>query len=1432
MANLGRFNPLRWRNSGKIPEVPSERQVSREENAGFWSLLSFAWLSPLMSVGYRRPLERGDIWLIPKDRSAAALHQKLEASFNRRVATKTRFPLAWALYDTFTVDFWVGGICQLLAAITQVLAPFVLRYLITFSKDVYNSNLGLGDGNRPSVGVGMAYVIAIGAMQVIQSFALGHFDYRGMRMGGEARAAIIALAFGKSLRISTRAKAGGLKHLTEGGEGPQGEEKKNEKKKKKDEKNDSEGWSNGRIMSLIATDAARIEQACGVFHLIWTSPFQIVLTVALLIVNLGVSSLAGVAVLVAGLYALTKMMKPLTKGRAAINHITDRRVGLTQELLQGIRFVKYFAWEAFFLQRLKPIRASETKALQAWHATKSAIGAVSMALPIFSNMTAFIVYSITSHDLEPATVFSSLALFNGLRTPMNWLPVAIGYVIDAYTALKRTEEFLLAEDAAKPPEPEPDLVDAVCLEDASFTWEEVPKAKKPSEGASKKSEAKKEKSGAVSVSLDRLRPDRFRAQTSPGKEKGAAPDAAIPESGQQQGQQLDEKKEANSETPFRLQNITLHAPRSSLIGIIGTVGSGKTSLLSALASDMRQTGGHTRFATNRAYCPQYAWIQNASIRDNILFGKTYDPSFYADVVRACALLPDFDALPDGDQTEIGERGITLSGGQKQRINIARAIYSDAGIVLLDDPLSAVDSHVGAHIFEQAICGLLKDKCRFLATHQLHFVSRCDQIVWMVDGKVEAVGTYEALMDGNKGFAKMFASTGGQHGEQDQEEGEENTALEKGKGTSSGSGENTTREGPVETKGTAKQLMQEDVKVVDSVSWAVYVAWMRASGSLFSIVAVLVLLCLFRAANILTSIWLSWWVSDTYGLSRGANIGIYAALGVIQGVLLFAFSLVSTTVGTTASRAMSNEAMWQILRAPMSFFDTTPLGRIIHRFTKDVDTMDNNLTDAFRQYLIVLSTLLGVFGLIIAYFYYFVIALAGCTVLLALCVSYYRRSARELKRHHAILDGAVFARFSEALLGTACIRAYGREEQFVSMVHRALDDMDSAYFLTFASQRWLSVRLDNIGGLLTFVTGVLVVTNSLSVSPSIGGLILSYSLSVAGIIQITIKYLAEVDNSMCSTERLHQYTSTLAQEAPLECEPRVRESWPEKGEIVYEAVQMRYRPELPLVVDNFSLHIRAGERIGIVGRTGAGKSTILSTLFRLTELAGGRIQIDGVDISRIGLHELRSQLAIIPQDPTLFRGTIRSNIDPFNKHTDLELWDVLRQAYLLPRSDSVEDLKNVEDDSSDSETDETNKRSNNNNTARITLDGPVSEEGLNLSLGQRQLLALARALLRSTRIVLVDEGTSSVDPATDARIQETLANGLKGKTLIAIAHRLRTVLLYDRVCVMERGKIVELGNPRALWEGEGGTGVFRGMCDASGISAEDFGGDRREGEGQS
>jgi len=479
---------------------------------------------------------------------------------------------------------------------------------------------------------------------------------------------------------------------------------------------------------------------------------------------------------------------------------------------------------------------------------------------------------------------------------------------------------------------------------------------------------------------------------------------------------------------------------------------------------------------------------------------------------------------------------------------------------------------------------------------------------------------------------------------------------------------------------------------------------------------------------------------------------------------------------------------------MSFFDTTPLGRITNRFSKDVDTMDNALTDSFRMFFMTMAQIIAVFALIIAYFYYFAIALGPLFIMFLFAASYYRSSAREIKRHEAVLRSVVFSRFSEAVVGVSTIRAYGLQDQFARKVRDAVDIMDGAYFLTFSNQRWLSVRLDAIGTILVFVTGILVVTSRFNVNPSTAGLVLSYILSVVQMIQFTVRQLAEVENNMNSTERIHYYGTKLEEEAPLHT-IEVRPTWPELGEIVFSDVQMRYREGLPLVLQGLTMHVKAGERIGVVGRTGAGKSSIMSTLFRLVEICGGQISIDGVDISEIGLKDLRSRLSIIPQDPTLFRGTVRSNLDPFNEHTDLELWSALRQADLVGENQEMSDT-----------------------TTRINLDATVDEEGLNFSLGQRQLMALARALVRNSQIIVCDEATSSVDFDTDQKIQRTIVQGFKGKTLLCIAHRLKTIIGYDRICVMDKGRIAELEKPIVLYD-QGG--IFRSMCDRSGIRREDF-----------
>lgn len=500
--------------------------------------------------------------------------------------------------------------------------------------------------------------------------------------------------------------------------------------------------------------------------------------------------------------------------------------------------------------------------------------------------------------------------------------------------------------------------------------------------------------------------------------------------------------------------------------------------------------------------------------------------------------------------------------------------------------------------------------------------------------------------------------------------------------------------------------------------------------------------------------------------------------------------------------MLHRAVQGILRAPVSFFDTTPLGRIMNRFSRDIDVMDNNLTESLRSAAMTMSMLVSIIILTIAYYYYFAVALVPLCIFYVISAAYYRSSALGIKRHEAVFRSTVFSRFNEAIVGTSTIRAYGLQKTFSKRLTDAIDDMDSAYYLTFANQRWLGVRLDVIGVVFLFVTGMLVVTNRFSVSPSISGLVLSYLVSITQTLLLAVRQVADAQNNMNAVERVHYYATSVPEEAPAETTGfDLPASWPENGSISFRDVQMRYREGLPLVLDGLNIDIKAGERLGIVGRTGAGKSSIMVALFRIVELSSGSIVIDDVDISSVGLKDLRSRLAIIPQDPTLFRGTVRTNLDPFGQHTDLELWTSLRRVRLVDDV-KTEDVKDGGVDEKDS------------SNGRITLETVIEADGTNFSLGQRQLMGLARALVRDSQIIVCDEATSSIDFESDVQVQQTMAEGFKGRTVLCIAHRLKTIVGYDRICVVDKGQVAELGTPLELFD-RGGS--FRGMCEQSQIT---------------
>jgi ATP-binding cassette subfamily C (CFTR/MRP) protein 1 len=933
-----KLNPMRLQ---KPPPVPTERSVSHEHGASFFSIISFQWMSPLMKVGYLRPLELQDIWTVNPDRTVEVLSSRLDSALERRTESGINRPLVWALYDTFRFEFLLGGICQLFSSLLMVFAPYLTRYLIAFATEAYAAQKA--GHQAPHIGNGMGFVVGITCMQALQSLCTNQFLYRGQMVGGQIRAVLISHIFNKAMKLSGRAKAGGeatseeAKALEATKDALLNPEEKDKQSKEKDKKQkpvagipspdgvagDGRGWNNGRITALMSIDVDRVNLAMGMFHMIWTAPISIIVTLVLLLVNLGYSCLSGYALLVFGVPFLTFAVRSLIKRRRNINKITDQRVSLTQEILQAVRFVKFFGWESSFLGRLKEIRRREIRSIQTLLAIRNAILCISMSIPTFASMLAFITYSLTNHNLDPAPIFSSLALFNSLRMPLNILPLVIGQVTDAWTAFNRIQDFLLAEEQKEDIERDEGMRNAIEMENASFTWERLPTDEKETSKAEKKAAAREQ------------------------KEKSTPDDGDV-------------AKETATE-PFKLNNMTFEVGRNELLAVIGTVGCGKSSLLSALAGDMRVIDGTVRLGTTRAFCPQYAWIQNTSVRNNILFGRKYDESWYEKVIDACALTPDLEILPHGDQTEIGERGITVSGGQKQRLNIARAIYFNADLVLMDDPLSAVDAHVGRHIMDKAICGLLKDRCRILATHQLHVLNRCDRIIVMEEGRINAVDTFDNLMRDNEVFKRLM-STSRQEDMQDEEtEAVDEVAEEKADEVVS------------PKKAAAKPaaaLMQQEEKATSSVGWGIWKAYIRASGSYFNAIAVFILLGLANVANIWTSLWLSYWTSDKYpALSLGQYIGVYAALGATFVILMFFFSTYMTTCGTNASKTMLQRAMTRVLRAPMGFFDTTPLGRITNRFSRDIQVMDNELSDAMRIYALTMTMIVSIMILIVVFFYY-------------------------------------------------------------------------------------------------------------------------------------------------------------------------------------------------------------------------------------------------------------------------------------------------------------------------------------------------------------------------------------------------------------------------------------------------------------------------------
>ncbi|KAF7312081.1 ABC protein [Mycena indigotica] len=1371
------------------PESLDDAKTIPMVTASWLSRLTYSWISPIMVLGFQRTLQATDLWRVAKEQEAGFVSEKLDAAWDRRAKAADNWnqgllngqsnpsllrrgvwmmkslgrgrqfrehqtllerqwrakdgrreaSLAWALNDVLGHMFWYGGASKVLGDMGQLMGPILIKAIINFAKE--RAEKGADDAQRPAIGRGIGMAVGLIGVVISTSIFQHQFFWRSMTTGVLARAALTASMYKRGVRLTGKSRV---------------------------------SLTNAKILNHLSTDLGRVDACaqcmqvgCLTYALLstltlvdpkaWTAPIQVIACLIILLTMLGPSALAGFSLFVVIIPIMERVMAGQYKTRRASMKFTDHRAKVLLEVLSSMRVVKYFCYELPFLKKIYDIRAQEIHGVRKIQHLRSASIALAFSLPVLAATLSFVTYTRLTAGFDIAIIFASFSLFQLLRQPMMFLPRALSNIADARNALNRLTRVFQAETfdndkAAFIVNPNQDL--ALRIQDACFKWESPLK-------------------------------EEDNTNTKGGKEPEKFKTA-----------------ELEDQEPFAIQNVTMRIPRGTLSGVVGRVGSGKSSLIQGLIGEMRHTGGEFSFGGRVAYSPQTAWIQNATLRDNVLFGQPFDSDKYWRVMDVACLLPDLKLLPDSDLTEIGEKGINLSGGQKQRVNIARALYFDADIIIFDDPLSAVDANVGKLLFRNAILGLVQQgKTVILVTHALHFLSQCDYIYTLEAGSISEHGTYQELITRNGEFARLDAEFGGELVEQSKEDlvvpqATVEEMIQKSEHLS-GTGKNQGK------------LMSKERRTTGSVSWGVYATYVKAGRGFVSLPLVAVAVLGMQACQVLNAYTLVWWQANTFHRSFSYYQLQYSLLGVSQAIFTFFMGIAVDFLSMTAAKNLHHDSVRNILFAPMSYFDTIPMGRLISVFGRDIDTIDNQLSISVRMSVLVISNLASAILLISVLEHYFIIAAVIISLGYSYFASFYRASARELKRIDAMLRSVLYAHMSESLTGLPTIRSYGEIPRFIEQNKYYIDLQNRALFLAVTNQRWLAIRLDVCGALMVFIVAVFAVVGVSEITPAQIGLVLTYTTQLTQLCAMVTRQTAELENYMNSVERVAHYSrkDLIPQEASYESDQEHKPSpeWPSHGAIQFKNVEMSYRQGLPKVLHGISMNIHAGEKIGVVGRTGAGKSSLALTLLRIVEFEG-QILVDDVDISKIGLKDLRANISIIPQDPTLFSGTIRSVLDPFSRCEDARLWDALRRSYLVDSGTntpiSALDLPDGQQP-----------------RHHIDLDTVIEIDGANLSVGERSLLSLARALVKDSKVVILDEATASVDLVTDHKIQQTIQTQFRNKTLLCIAHRLRTIISYDRILVLDAGNIAEFDTPLNLFHKP--EGVFRGLCDGSNITSADI-----------
>uniref|UniRef100_A0A672S338 ATP-binding cassette, sub-family C (CFTR/MRP), member 4 n=1 Tax=Sinocyclocheilus grahami TaxID=75366 RepID=A0A672S338_SINGR len=1056
----------------------------------------------------------------------------------------------------------------------------------------------------------------------------------------------------------------------------------------------------GQIVNLLSNDVNKFDEVTIFLHYLWVGPLQAAAVIGLLWQEIGASCLAGMAVLIFLMPLQTMFGKLFSKYRSKTAAFTDSRIRTMNEVVSGIRIIKMYAWEKPFAALVNDERRKEISKIM----NSSYLRGLNMASFFTANkiilFVTFTVYVLVGNKISASRVFVVVSLYSAIRLTVTlFFPAAIEKVSESAISIRRIKKFLLLDELVK---------------------SHVPLTR----------EDKKEASVEI--------------------------------------QDLICYWDKSIDAPT-LQNVSFTVKPGQLLAVIGPVGAGKSSLLSTVLGELPAEKGVVKVKGELTYASQQPWVFPGTIQSNILFGKELQPQRYESVLRACALKRDMELLPDGDLTVIGDRGANLSGGQKARVNLARAVYQDADIYLLDDPLSAVDAEVGKHLFEQCICGILKDKPRILVTHQLQYLKAANQILVLKEGHMVARGTYSELLRSGVDFTSLLKKD-------EEEEGEKGEAARSPRSrTLSQNSVRSHSSSVLSVKDESDQLPAEPVHTVaeetrteGTIGLHMYWKYFRAGANVLMLILLVLLNLLaqldFSSSNISSTIGTNgtFGTNTTQELHLDFYLGIYAGLTGVTVIFSFMRFLIMFNALVNSAETLHNRMFNSILRTPVHFFDINPIGRILNRFAKDIGYLDSLLPWTFVDFIQVFLQIIGVIAVASSVIPWILIPVIPLLIAFLFLRRYFLRTSRDVKRIESTTRSPVFSHLSSSLQGLWTIRAFKAEERFQQTFDAHQDLHSEAWFLFLTTSRWFAVRLDGMCSVFVTITafGCLLLKDSMKAGDV--GLALSYAVTLMGMFQWGVRQSAEVENLMTSVERVVEYTE-LESEAPWETQKRPSPDWPNRGLITFDRVNFSYSSDGPVILKNISAMFRPREKVGIVGRTGAGKSSLISALFRLTE-PEGKILVDGVLTSEIGLHDLRQKMSIIPQDPVLFTGTMRKNLDPFSQHSDHDLWNSLKEVQLKA---AVEELP-------------------------AKLETELAESGSNFSVGQRQLVCLARAILRKNRILIIDEATANVDPRTDELIQKTIRAKFKECTVLTIAHRLNTIIDSDRILVsaeMQDGSLV-------------------------------------------